>query len=438
MKMTKLHTGRRTVLTTLAVALCAVIFSFGSALAETKGKSTKGDPTVTPWNDPKDPYVIRLNRDDPPPNAFFELNDKLDRSIRGPIDLQRYKSGHNYDAFPTFLGQPIARFPEDLKAGDIDIAIVGSTTDMNSVQGTSWAANMLRGFITTSASYFKAKGDGKRERFRNEDSFVDQWVRSSLDELNIVDYGNIKRHNYSGEKSAEEMRRVLGEIYEGGAVPMMVGGSHDNMYGVFLAVADEFGRNNFCVMHFDSHIDTVTSGYGFYVHNANGMYMGVQQGLFKGSDAVHVGLGGTLGPWDSMMKWTRDNGFRYHFKAEIEKDGWDTVMRRALDDVKDCENLVITLDIDLMDQVYVPGTGGREPDGPTSQQMQQMMRALGIQNNVVFIEISEYNPMLDHRNYQTATVVRRLMEHFLYGLAARKRGITDPFYYHPLNIDDGR
>ena len=30
------------------------------------------------------------------------------------------------------------------------------------------------------------------------------------------------------------------------------------------------------------------------------------------------------------------------------------------------------------------------------------------------------------------------MRHVLAGLAARERGITDPFYYHPKMIDDGR
>ena len=80
----------------------------------------------------------------------------------------------------------------------------------------------------------------------------------------------------------------------------------------------------------------------------------------------------------------------------------------------------------------------RQPDGPSSEEMMRMIRALAIQNNVVLIEISEYNPMLDSRNHQTATVVRNLMEHYLYGLAAKKRGIKDPFYYHPDMIHDGR
>ena len=40
-------------------------------------------------------------------------------------------------------------------------------------------------------------------------------MRNSLGEINLVDYGNIKAHPYSGEKSTEEIRAVLGEIYEG-------------------------------------------------------------------------------------------------------------------------------------------------------------------------------------------------------------------------------
>jgi agmatinase len=106
--------------------------------------------------------------------------------------------------------------------------------------------------------------------------------------------------------------------------------------------------------------------------------------------------------------------------------------------VKDCENLLVTLDIDIMNAAEVPGTGGREPDGPTAAQMMRMVRALGIQNNLIAIEISEYAPLLDNHNFQTATVVRQLMLHTIYGMAARKRGITDPFYCHPDMCDDGR
>ena len=112
-------------------------------------------------------------------------------------------------------------------------------------------------------------------------------------------------------------------------------------------------------------------------------------------------------------------------------------MERVLEEAKRFDKVVITVDIDVMDAVYVPGVGGREVDGPDAMQMMRAMRQLAIATNVVAFEISEYNPMLDSRSFQTAHVVNRLMRSFLHGLVAKKRGITDPNYIHPKALDHG-
>ena len=283
------------------VALVAVGMA-GAVLpgpAEAQESDTKNDPSVTPWSDPDDPHVIRLNKDDPSAEVWNYRNPRLAKDRKGPTDLQRYGSGMRHEAFPTFLSAPVALTPQELKDGDIDVAIVGSLTDMNPVPGTRLGANYLRAINISSADYFVAKGDGKQETL--EDVFpFNTYLRNSLGEINLADYGNIKAHPYSGEKSTEEVRAVLGEIYEGGALPMLVGGSHDNMVGLFLAVADEYGKGNFGVIHFDSHADTIMDGYGFYVHNANGIAMGEHLGLYKGEDIVQVGLT-SVGPDDSLL-----------------------------------------------------------------------------------------------------------------------------------------
>ena len=110
---------------------------------------TQNDPSLTPWNDPNDPYVIRLNRDDKSVDAWNERNSKGNpKRDPGPIDLQRYAAGFDYVGFPTFFKAPVALTTADLKAGDVDVAIVGSTTDGNLIKGTILGTNMLRGFWT--------------------------------------------------------------------------------------------------------------------------------------------------------------------------------------------------------------------------------------------------------------------------------------------------
>ncbi len=109
---------------------------------------------------------------------------------------------------------------------------------------------------------------------------------------------------------------------------------------------------------------------------------------------------------------------------------------RVLKETKNIENLVITLDIDIMAANYVPGTGGREVDGITPKQMAKMLRALTIQNNVVALDVAEYNPMMDSRSFQTAEVVMFMLRNFIAGEAAKRRGITNPLHYDAKLVGD--
>ena len=423
-------------ITVTAIALLIFFGAFGDVV-QAQQSDTKGDPWM-PWNDPDDPYVIRLNKDDPTAGDFWNTrNDKGNpKRDAGPIDLQRYNMGTKPSGFPTFFHMPIALTTEDLKAGDVDVAIVGATTDNNITRGTAQGANMIRVHqYSAGDTFYYARGGGRMKTERVGP--VDQYTRYALNELRIVDYGNIGTHPFSADKGAEEIRKVIGEILKGGAMPMMVGGSHDSMYGAFMAMGDHFGPGKFGVLHLDSHCDSVKLGFGYWVHNGNAVYWGIENGIFKGEDIIQVGMTSSY-PDDENLQWMHEKGIRFHFQAEIEKDGWDAVMKRVLKEVKDIPNLYVTVDIDVMASAYVPGTGGREVDGPTPAQVNQLLRAVAIQNNVAMMEISEYNPTLDSRSHQTALVCTGLMRSMLAGLGAKKKGIKDPFYYHPEQIDDGK
>ena len=63
-------------------------------------------------------------------------------------------------------------------------------------------------------------------------------------------------------------------------------------------------------------------------------------------------------PAGDDLAWMRDHGLRYHFMAEVERHGWDHVMERAIAEATEgAEYLYISLDIDVLDPAYAPGTG---------------------------------------------------------------------------------
>jgi hypothetical protein len=48
----------------------------------------------------------------------------------GPINIQRFQGGAGWFGIPAFYKLPVALTPEDLKAGNVDVAIFGAYTDM--------------------------------------------------------------------------------------------------------------------------------------------------------------------------------------------------------------------------------------------------------------------------------------------------------------------
>ena len=71
--------------------------------------------------------IIKLNADDPTYDLWKKLRDDLSEGREpGPINVQRYVGGMPWVGIPTFLHMKVALTPEDLKAGNVEVAIFGA------------------------------------------------------------------------------------------------------------------------------------------------------------------------------------------------------------------------------------------------------------------------------------------------------------------------
>ena len=129
------------------------------------------------------------------------------------------------------------------------------------------------------------------------------------------------------QRSVEEVHRVVSEILAGDAIPFVMGGTHIQMYGIGTALAQKYGPESFAVLHVDAHYDTYLYGFGRFVHNGSFLTLAIEKGILKGSDLIQVGLRGPA-PDAKSFAWMRDNKLRFHFQAEINRDGWDKVLGR--------------------------------------------------------------------------------------------------------------
>ena len=340
----------------------------------------------------------------------------------GPIELNRYvMTPGAYAGIPTFMNLPLAIYPEDLVAGEVDVAIIGAPLDLGSGRrGASWGPRYLR-----TAEQYLPHSEAARSALPHLHTMV---VPGQV--LNMVDYGDAGINPWSVEESHGEIRRRVREIVEAGAVPIVLGGDHSLMLPDVAAVADVYGPDNVGVIHFDAHYDAMAGTFGQAYTHGTMIYNLVNEEGLLGRNFIQVGLRGWV-PTEDDMSWMRGEGIKSHYMAEIERDGFEKVMERAINEALDgAEYLFISFDIDSLDPAFAPGTGTPEPGGLYPREVFPMVRRLCAECNVVGFELVEVAPLLDP-TYVTAYNGAQIIGEAVTGMAMRRLGITEPWYLDP-------
>jgi agmatinase len=367
--------------------------------------------------------TIRLDPDDSGIDPWSQLRDSSRDAQREPGLIQATRLTWQPGVL-SFFNLPIALTQEDLKAAEVDVALIGAPVDMGvNMRGAGKGPAALRADIAS-------VGVGGSLPHMHVGV---AWKR----ELVAVDYGNSPIDILSVEKSMPPVRRMVREVAEAGAIPFVIGGDHSLEYPNVAGVADVYGKENVGVIHFDAHFDAGDPIGGHLISHAQPVRRLVDDGHILGKNYIQVGLRGYW-PGEEGFHWMRQNNFRYHTMAEIERDGWDVVMDRVLNEANDGPDyLYISFDIDVLDPSYTPGTGTPEPGGLTPREVFPLLRTLCSENNLVGFDLVELNPLVDP-GYTTVLYSSRLVQECLTGIAMRKKNITERGYYNPLTVEDDR
>jgi agmatinase len=201
--------------------------------------------------DPDD-AVILLDTTDEDRDPMSSLRDTADDAERDPGLIQIGRLGR--PGVRSFFGLPVALTQEDLRAAKVDVAVLGAPLDTGvGMRGAGEGPSALR------AAMRGASGG------RNPHMHVGvAWRR----ELVAVDYGNVPIDILSVERSMPPVRKMVREIAETGAIPLVVGGDHSLEYPNVAGVADVYGKGNVGVIHFDAHFDAGDSINGHLISHA--------------------------------------------------------------------------------------------------------------------------------------------------------------------------
>lgn len=204
-----------------------------------------------------------------------------------------------------------------------------------------------------------------------------------------------------------------------GSVPLFLGGDHSIALGTVAAAAT---HGPIGVLWIDAHGDfntpeTSPSG------NLHGMPLAALTGRGIPEMIELVGSGPILPESDVVILGLRslDSGERELLRAsnvgiftmrEIDELGIGPVSHQALDRLRHCGSLHISLDMDALDPREAPGVGTPVPGGLTYREAHLLMEIVASRARVGSVDVVEINPILDERN-RTASIAVELVSSLL-------------------------
>lgn len=297
----------------------------------------------------------------------------------------------------SFGGVPLTQDPAELSG--FDVAIVGAPTDdlVSDRPGARFAPRAIRAASSPPGAHLEAGVD-------------------AFSQLRIVDFADAPVVPADAERSHAAIEETVGQVVAAGLLPIVLGGDHSITEAEVRACAAAHGPLG--LLHFDTHTDTGKEVFGAERSHGTPMYRLVEAGLVDPERYAQIGLRGYW-PGEPEFRWQAERGITSFFMHDVRERGIRAVMADALARVGDGPAF-LTVDVDVLDPAYAPGTGTPEPGGMSSVDLLWACRESCQDLELVGADVVEVIPTAVGSADPTALVAERLVREMLTGIALRR------------------
>lgn len=304
--------------------------------------------------------------------------------IRGPVDSSQV---------PRFAGPPtFARLPRIDEVSDVDIAVLGVPFD----SGVSYRPGARFG-----PSHVRESS--RLLRPYNPTLAVEPFALAQ-----VVDAGDVVANPFSIPEAVRQIEVGARALLERAGRLVTIGGDHTIALPLLRSMAAIHGP--VAVVHFDAHLDTWDTYFGEPTTHGTPFRRASEEGLLDRSGCLHVGIRGPLyGAAD--LRQDAELGFQTVHAREMDDLGVAGVVERIRDRVRE-RPVYVSVDIDVLDPAFAPGTGTPESGGLLSRELLGIVRAFSTLN-LIGADVVEVAPAYDH-----AEITGIAASHVLYELVS--------------------
>lgn len=224
----------------------------------------------------------------------------------------------------------------------------------------------------------------------------------------MTDIGNLE---ITGDLGADQeaLGKVIAGYLEQGTVPIILGGGHETSFGHFLGYANTAIQT--AIFNLDAHTDVRPLKDG-KAHSGSPF----RQAIEHESGCCEKYLVAGLQPHSvakAHLEFIDENNGSYLFR-----DGTNITSISGLFHGHESERLMVTFDMDAVDQAYAPGVSAPCTNGVQPDLWLTAAYLAGKNEQVTSFDLSEVNPEYD-RDGQTARLAALTVWNFLLGLSQR-------------------
>ncbi len=225
-----------------------------------------------------------------------------------------------------------------------------------------------------------------------------------FERLRIGDFGDLPVNPLSIEETYRRIQDGLKPLLDAGVIPICVGGDHSILLPTLRAVHARHGA--LALVQFDAHSDTWDQYWGSKYSHGTPVRRAIEERLLREGHILQIGLRGQLYGEDDWA-FARKHKIRMVTTEELSRKGLAPT-RHMLKRFRG-QPTYLSLDIDVVDPGFAPGTGTPQVGGLSSAQILDLVRALqGLK--FVGCDLVEVSPPYDSAEITSLLAANLLFE----------------------------
>ena len=208
----------------------------------------------------------------------------------------------------------------------------------------------------------------------------------NTEKLPLRDLGDL--HTSSNpEKMINTLKLVALDIFNMQKIPVAIGGEHTITLGLLKGLGSKTKKT--AIVSFDAHLDLRKEFLGLNLSHTT--FMRLVNETIKPEKIIEVG---TRAICKEELEYSKKSGIEFITSNQIRKKEPTNITREIKNKLSSCENVYLSIDMDVLDPAYAPGVQNPEPEGIQTHTLLDILCSL-CDKRIIGFDVVEVSPIYD-------------------------------------------